>query len=142
MRGRIFPSGHPRPCEQIRTPSVNEIVYLYGCRAACAELRNRWVCFLEETPTLFLSCAFLNSVRTFPGLASGVSHFLTAFPCQGAFLSLPRKCFSQAPTWLLTSFNSPLKEHLLTENVPHHPPTKLSSLTRDPPHPLHWKAES
>ena len=52
------------------------------------ELHNCWVCFLEEAPTLFLSCVFLNSTRTFTHLAYGVFHFLSTCLCQGSFLCL------------------------------------------------------
>ena len=113
----FFRQAIPIPREQIPAPSLNKTVCPYGSRAACVELHNCWVCFLEETPALFLSCVFLNSARAFPHLASWVFHFLSTFPCQGTFLSLPRKCFSRAPARLPTSFNSLLKAHLLSENA-------------------------
>ena len=97
----FFRQAIPIPREQIPAPSLNKTEFVpYGSRAACVELHNCWLCFLEETPALFLSCVFLNSARAFPHLASWVFHFLSTFPCQGAFLSLPRKCLSRAPARL------------------------------------------
>lgn len=40
--------------------SLSKILFLLRrSKIVCVELHNCWVCLLEETPTLFLSCVFL-----------------------------------------------------------------------------------